>query len=337
MSDARRLRFVPADSFLANQPEEPEWVIRPFCVRGSAVMLYGRQGVGKSSVTAQLIHSLTSGEPFLGFRVYRTGPVIYLQLDMPTGEMRMLVERAKRAGMDPGAKLHLPTPPEGEEAVLFNILSDADQAELSAWCAEIQPIAVIVDTIHDAYESDPRFTDINQQIRTILRRFREAIGGAVFVFLNHSRKQSGMTRKDAEAVAEEDADSFMGGQAWEGVVTSSLQLRHNRKTQKKVLMLRKIRLEKWPETFLELQESDHGFYTHKLDYKQMLMQWPYFMDRDYVEQATAFVKTKADIFREIGLLADVAPENVKQQYYRNKGADYPWRKLLGEGGKGDEE
>lgn len=336
MSPPRKLRFVDSEDFLSSQAAEPEWIIRPFCVTGSAIMLYGRQGVGKSSLTAQLIHSFRSGEPFLGFRVYRSGPVLYLQLDMPLQEMRMLLERSKRAGMDAEHPLHVPLPPEGEEALLFNILNDADQQELAAWCEEIRPIAVVVDTIHDAYVPDPKHIDINQQIRLIFRRFREAIGGAVLVFLNHSRKQGTLARKDADAIEEDDGDSFMGGQAWEGLVTSSLQLRYSRKTAKKVLALRKIRLETWPEKSLTLQDSSHGFYENKLDYKQMLMQWPYCKDKVYAESAAAFFKTKAAIFKEIAEECEVPYATVRQQYYRNKGADYAWRHLLEEGDEEDE-
>src|SRR5690606_535980 len=80
------LDLVSADAFLTNRKEVPPWILRPFLVNGSTMMLYGRQGIGKSSLALQLAYSLTSGEPWMGFPVARSGPVIYLQLDMSVEE-----------------------------------------------------------------------------------------------------------------------------------------------------------------------------------------------------------------------------------------------------------
>lgn len=316
------LRLIASDDLLSSEALAPEWIIYPLCMKGSSVMVYGRQGLGKSSAIIQLAHSLISGEPWMGFRVHKTGPVIYLQVDMAQQETRRIIERAEEAKLDMQGKLFVTGPEEGEESATFNILDAADWARLRDWCVEVDPVAVIVDTIHDSYEHQEKGVDINALIRKIHRSFKQAIGGAVLVFVNHTRKQSvpSMQKKDAN---EDDEDSFMGGQAWEGVVAASLHLKKERDHRIK-LKIRKLRLDVWPGSEVLLEKTEHGFFEAKLNDAQMLMQWPDFLPVEEREKAVASAKTKMDVFRQIARLSGSTVSAIRVRENRNKGADYPW-------------
>lgn len=320
--------FITSDEFIALDDEIADWVIRPLCVRGSGVMIYGRQGIGKSSIVTQLCYSLISGESFLGFPVHQTGNVLYLQVDMNDLETKKVLRRAFDAGMAMDGKLLIPNFTKYGSNFRFNILDESNQLRLQRWCEKWNPIAVIVDGIHDAYQDDSRSNDVNALIRRVYRGFQDAIGDAVLVFMNHNRKQGVQSQREDF----DDEDAFMGGQAWEGLVASSLHLKKARKGEnrgKMSLMLRKTRLELWPEAEVPLGKDDKGFFTYKMPWKQMLMQWPDCLPPAEREAAAESVKTKADIFRDIANRTGVAYDTIRVYENAHKDLDYPWRELVG--------
>jgi RecA-family ATPase len=93
------LKFVSGKEFLEEEADF-EWVIPPFVAAGSNMMLYGRQGLGKSSIMMQLVHSVGEGVPWMGYPVHKKGKTLYLGLDMSDMETRMILERAADAGMN---------------------------------------------------------------------------------------------------------------------------------------------------------------------------------------------------------------------------------------------
>ena len=101
------MKFITLKDYYAKAQKQKEWILEPFGVAGSLIMIYGRQGLGKSTLAWQMAHSLTTGEPFLGFTPQKTGPVIYLQLDMPDGEFALLQERTARGGCSLENPIHL--------------------------------------------------------------------------------------------------------------------------------------------------------------------------------------------------------------------------------------
>jgi hypothetical protein len=319
------LNFVTLKEFQESDFSEREWVLHPFVKEGSSMMIYGRQGVGKSSVTIQLIDSLTNGTPWLGFETCMVGKVLYLQLDMSQAESLTLFERAEAAGysFDPDL-VRYPLPPEGEEIVHFNILDPAHEAELAAWVDHEQPLAVIVDTIADSYESDGRM-GVNEEIRRALRGFRRACGKAVFIYLQHERKKPPKFGKAKEA--EDDADSFMGGQAFEAAITASVQLQAHGTDH--ALNLRKVRLAPRPCGQVRLVKDENGFFFPKSDHVQMLLQWPWCLGKD-APAALAAATSKNDVFRDIATRCGISADGVKKVYQRARsgGQQYGWEAHL---------
>lgn len=292
-------------------------------------MLYARQGAGKSTAAIQLAHALINGGDWLGFEVRKTGPVLYLQVDMGQHEMMKLVSRAEASGYEMHGQLHMFEDDAGEGRLDFDVLRDDSLEALRFACEAVRPVAVIVDTIHDSYEHRDAFKDVNALARRVHRRLKEAIGGAVLVFLNHQRKQ-GVVRKSGEEL--DDEDSFMGGQAWEGVVSSSLYLKRERGRRAK-LKLRKIRLEDAPFEELALKINAEGFFEQAPpDYKWLLLHWPEHLPPRQRDEEVAKLTKKADVLRRIAELSGVPYDTVRQHENRHKGIEYPWRRYVGDGG-----
>lgn len=321
----RRLKFVSVGDFLADQPEEMPWIIKPLCAVGSSVMIYGRQKVGKSSVTMQLFDSLINGKPWLGFGVYKTGRVLYLQCDMALAEVRRIIERAEDAGMGLRDGLFIPQLTDGEQTLNFNILNPLHSAELRAWCEELKPIAVVVDTINDAYEPDSRIGDVNSFIRKVHRSFKEAIGESALIFLNHKRKQ--IQNFKGEEV--DDEDGYLGGTAWAGVVASNLELRRNKDDRSVHLELRDLRLDTYPTSSIPLLKNVHGFFEPKLTSQMMLYQWPDCIDPAEWAALKPAISCANDVFRDIAKRTATPLDTVKKQYQRHRNVPYPWLGLVG--------
>lgn len=317
-------KFVRAGAFLDKQPDAMPWIIEPLCLPGSSVMLYGRQKVGKSSAVVQLIHSLTTGEPWLGFPVRRTGPVLYLQLDMAQLELLRALRRAESAGLDVRSNLYIPEPDKGEHRAAFDILTPESQQLLTTYCVELKPVAVIVDTINDAYTSVER-GDVNSFIREIHRRFMACIGDAALIFLNHKRKQIQRFKPSDD----DDEDGYLGGSAWAGVVASNLEIARSKETGELALVLHDLRLDAYPVKRIPLMKDANGFFQPKLSSAQMLAIWPACLtadERQTIEDAG--IGSMSDVFRDIAARTGAAFETVKKQYQRAPGVDYPWKKLI---------
>jgi RecA-family ATPase len=318
------LRLISSDELLAEAGGTLDWVIYPLAVRGSSMMIYARQGVGKSSAMMQLAHSLITGVPWIGFEVRAQGPVIYLQIDMGEQETIKLVQRAEVAGYTMHGQLYVAHAEPGDESISFDILRDEDLSVLRDLCAQVQPIAVIVDTIHDSYEHQDKYKDVNALARRVHRRFKSAVGDAVLVFLNHERKSLPGRKKSDEA---EDHDSFMGGQAWEGVVSASVQFTRER-GRKGELRLKKVRLEEKPFERLELEIDKNGFFAPKRDHRSLLLVWPDCLPEKEREAAIAKLKCKADVFREIAAITGSKYETVRKHENDHPGVEYPWKKYV---------
>jgi hypothetical protein len=316
-------KFVSASDIVASKNAELDWVLHPLAVKGSAMMIYGRQGIGKSSLVTQLAHSCATGDAWMGFGVRATGKTLFLSLDMPEAEARRLLLRADEHGLDI-SQMQIISPEDEGEGVQFNILDEGDFNALHSYCQEMQPVMVIVDTIHDSYSMPMgQGVDINALLRTVITRFQRACAPAAIVYLNHMRKGNAFTD-------ENDSDSFMGGQALEGKASASLQIVRNKEDQSLHLKIRKLRLDSYPSASVPLELMGGGFFRPKLDYRQMLATWPDFLDAEARAQAIEACRSKARVFQDIADLSGVAVDTVKKQYQRNKGVDYPWMKYLNE-------
>lgn len=302
-----------------------EWTIWPFLVTGSSMMIYGRQGLGKSTLAMQMAAGLTATLPskqqWLDFPVKRAGPVFYLQLDMADAEQIELLKRVAERGLGPSeqARIFFPqffeqhTEEDQERVYGFDILTPGDYGALGERIADTKPVALIVDTIGDAYY--PRLgQNPNDEARGVTRAFKKMlrpVGGSL-VYLHHERKKS----NKPELVGQDDPDAFLGGVAWEATATTSLQLKgsgqddedHHRKY---TLCVRKSRLVRLGFDKIDLHKDELGFFYPKWTVRQHLLMWPHTMA--YEER---FTESREAAFAAIAREAEVDPESVERVWRR---------------------
>lgn len=325
----RRLRFVSGKEFMEKEAEF-QWVIPPFVAVGSNMMLYGRQGLGKSTLMMQLVHCFGTGEPWMGFPVLKTGKVLYLGLDMSDSETRKLLERCREEGLSVEENLILPRPLPGADDLEFNIFDEEAFGDLKEICDEEQPVAVIVDALQDSFEVPLTNYDVNQIGRMVLKRFREAIGDAVLIFLNHKRKTGGIRPGKGGEEADDD-DAYMGATVWEAKVAASLMLGYSTKTRRKFLKVKKTRLAKPATHLVFLDDMGEGFYSVQQNAGQLLTMWPHCIaDKEEREKAVLRCRSMMDVFRNVADLSGESVDAVKKAYQRALagGAHFEWTSMF---------
>ena len=292
---------------LLSPSEEADWLLHPFMATRSMMMIYGRQGIGKSTLFAQLAHTFQTGEPWMGFTPSRTGPTLMLQLDMPKGDLSKFMIRAVKNGLDMSG-MAIYGSPEG-----FNIRSKADMQALKEECERVQPVAVFCDTINDAYGRD---MNGNEEVRHVLHTFERNTGDASFIYANHSRKKSlyAQTMEAKQGAAMDDADAFSGFGAFEQVPASSVELKeHNGKY---TLVLQKHRLDNPGFKELDLVKNDYGFFHPKSAHAPILLQWPHSIPEQQREKIVALSTSVRAACTQIAKLTGAKPEAVRATYYR---------------------
>jgi RecA-family ATPase len=297
------MKLITTEEFYQSSPDDLPWVIDPFAVTGSMLLVYGRQGIGKSSLMWQLAHSLTTGVPWLGHHVLKTGPVVYLNLDMPHLEFKQMLERATAAGMPPTDRILMPAIGETES---FDILKAS--LSLEEACAAVKPIALIVDTVADAYLPGG-IRDINAEVRAVIARFRRMVPSGVLVLMLHDRKRSAFRSLEDN---ENDADAFNGPSAWEAKATSSFRLTSSKNGVK--FHIKKMRLDAIPYDEMALERTRHGFFETPDTPFNGLMAW------------SGTATTLNDVFEDVGTKYRTHSDTIKKMYYRavKKGFVFPW-------------
>ena len=293
----------PLETWRSNGGQQ-EWLLKPFLMRSSSLMLYGRPGLGKTTLALQLAAALMGEQKtWLGFPVERPGPVLWLQLDMPRYEMSAMLDRAISAKLfsatapmsfvrmydiedDYGYNVNVAAPlTEQEEVFDFNLLARADYDALADIIRGVYPVALFVDTVGDAYYSVGSKA-INDEIRDVLRRLRSLmrpVGGAV-VYLHHQRKRNPQLLTD-------DPDEFLGGMAWAGFASTSMQLLKSKSTavveegddpdDKFHLALRKVRLGQLGFDRFELLRNATGFFEPKWTAKHGILLWQDYLSKQW--------------------------------------------------------
>lgn len=335
------LELVSAEDFLASKTDESAWVLKPFLLRGSSMMIYGRQEVGKSSLIMQLAHSLISGEPWLGFPVVQTGPVILLELDMSNEELREVLVRAERAGMDFNEQLHVPKMAVQEgasEVPTFDIFKADDFNWLAEEVRRIKPVAVILDTAEDGFMPNVKLGVTELPIQ-LIRQFRKACAGAPFIFLRHERKPPAYKSADGDSINSPDRNSFSGPKEWEAKVTASLRLMSNDKKTQYKLVVGKCRAAEPAAREYTLRQIAQGFFELESTEEQLLHYWPDSLSLAEKEEVLASVTNRAGVYRDIAqrILRKVGKADDEKEVQRkidalekvvsraqHRGAVFPW-------------
>src|SRR3954470_24644556 len=98
MNDTSRLTIRPAHELLDATVDPQRFILAPLLAPGSAALIYGQAGVGKSFLALGLALAAARGGRFLGWTAPRPHNVLYLD-----GEMRReaVAERLRLFGAPP--------------------------------------------------------------------------------------------------------------------------------------------------------------------------------------------------------------------------------------------
>ena len=203
---------------LAKPVESVPFLVDPLVPRGGVVLFYGKTSIGKTPFTWELVRCLATGDQFFGHLVTPCR-VLYIEVDTP----ELLVQtRMLEAGLVATDNVWF------EFAGPFNILKPIDPvtARLAAVSREIQPEAVIVNTLRKVYAGE----DISSETpKSVYGAFMRMFPGAALVFAHHERK----SRSGAEDAFVDQREDFAGSAAWLNDAQVGLQLIRNPKRPEK--------------------------------------------------------------------------------------------------------
>lgn len=179
--------FHKTSDYLA-LPHAPEaWIVQDLLPVGGSMNVYGKPKVGKSFLCLQLAEAIADPaiNDFLGYPILTHGPVVYLQADTPRGLWRLRIMQfftnvgRPLNGVYFADKEILPYP--------FDITdkAGANRKWLKDALAEVNPVAVFIDTLREVHMGDENDSG---HMQNVVNSIAEACRPAAIVLISHSRK-----------------------------------------------------------------------------------------------------------------------------------------------------
>ncbi|MBS0624941.1 MAG: AAA family ATPase [Verrucomicrobia bacterium] len=162
-----------------------EWLIEGIIPKGAVSLLFGRGGIGKTTLALQICDAISSGGSFLGIPAEKT-PVIYVDYE---NSLAILVDRLKKVG---GEQILFwttddsPAQLDKDPQAYVNLLKNHSNALL------------IFDTLRSAQTGDENESRSMALVMQTLRQLRDQ--GATIILLHHTRKGSDSTYKGSTAI-----------------------------------------------------------------------------------------------------------------------------------------
>ncbi|WP_217360056.1 AAA family ATPase [Anabaena sp. UHCC 0253] len=173
--------FAPIDihDFLANNPDEREWLIAAHISLATTVLLYADGGVGKTLLAYALVKAVATGEAWNGF-ITKQGQVLIIQTDEPEVDTS---ERLNIAGFK--------DIPKGVVTIETN-WQFSQIRQLKQWIERERPLFVVIDSLTSANrnsgveEKDTSYGSVLYELRDIANEFKCSI-----MVLHHENKAGG--------------------------------------------------------------------------------------------------------------------------------------------------
>lgn len=260
--------FAPVTEIAKEPDETEEWIVKGLLRSGTYMIVYGREGRGKSRIIYQLAAAIADGSSWFGCDIEDTGSVVFLQADMAPKESKAIIRAADKIGL---LRPNIFFP---RVFGTIDVLTPDGAKVLEGIKERFSPKVVVIDTATDVFEPKKRHGDdaANGPIRECIRAFRLAFPDAGLIFVLHERK----TSQFLQAKGMEDEDSALGGGEWTRKAASVVRLKGINETHAE-LQIRKTR-DKRPFTKLTLRRNAQGFFEierETLKPQQALLMWPH--------------------------------------------------------------
>jgi hypothetical protein len=172
------------DDYIQLPGQEFEWLIDPIVPVGGKVLIYAESKVGKSFAALQLAAAVSGTEPdWLGLRPNTTGPVLYIQLDTPSGIWKERIRDSVAAGDLKPQKTYFADKETFDWP--FDITNPDNWVSLRTECDRIKPVMVIIDVIREFHGGNE---DKNDVMREVIQRLEAAVRPAALVLIGHNKK-----------------------------------------------------------------------------------------------------------------------------------------------------
>jgi|GEM_PF-1170764 len=162
-----------------------EWLVEGLIPKQALILLFGRGGIGKTTLALQIAQAIQTGEFFLGLKS-AAAQVVYVDYE---NSLAVLSARLKVAGCSEVLFWPAPDSParlDQEFQAYFDVLQEYPEA------------VFIFDTLRSSQGGDENDSQSMEKILSTLRRLRDQ--GATVIILHHTRKGSDATYKGSTAI-----------------------------------------------------------------------------------------------------------------------------------------
>jgi len=325
--------FGPAEELRTMEFTEEDWLIKDMLVAGSYMVVYGKEGAGKSRLMYQLAHCFQTGEPWFGLQIPQTGTVLYLEMDMSPLESGVLLRDAYEVGFTEDSNIIFP-----KRRGLLDVMKKPGIDALEELKERFEPLIVMIDTITDVYESLGKGENVNDEIKRVISPFRSIFEDSGNIFMLHERRLSQyLQSKDYK-----DKDAMLGGGETARKASSVIQIEKPSECIRDITIHKSRQRKPFEKLRVFTSEEERGFCHVDLkavdNSRQALALWPHIkgLDPEEVEEATSIRAVCRSIESFSG--GKLKEDTVKQAYYRAKkaGVTFLWeRGDIDNFGKGD--
>ena len=186
-------------------PRAPDtWVVEPLIPAGGACLIYGDAKVGKSFAAIQLALAIEQGSDWLGFPTRTRGRVVYVQLDTPRSLWATRLAAIRES--EPAVDSLMCADRETLDTFPYDILNPQHADLLTVALREIEPIAVVIDTVRESHSGDENDSTI---MRNVVSKLVAITEPAALIIVAHSRKSVG--DQGSDLIADNRGSNYVVG------------------------------------------------------------------------------------------------------------------------------
>jgi RecA-family ATPase len=183
--DKPQIKLYKGKSYVALPRDPQPWLIEKIVPSGGAMNIYGKPKLGKSYGALGIAFAVADEKAteWLGYKVIKHGPVVYLQVDTPRSEWADRIERL--SGVHDIENVYftdlnlVPYP--------FNINQQDVKEALMEVLTPIKPVLLVVDTLREVHEGDENdSTAMKKVISSLVECTMKS--NTSLLLVSHSRK-----------------------------------------------------------------------------------------------------------------------------------------------------